>query len=59
MALGGGDRGLDNGLFLTKFAHKVTVTVENLETGETEEHRTAGCLEFIGLHPNIAFLGAK
>ena len=32
------------------------VIVENLETGETEEHHPAGCFVFIGLDPNTEFL---
>jgi len=103
MVLGGGNSGLEEGLFLTQFTDKVTileygptlkankllqdkvmmhkkmevrtnravkefkakedgsgklgaVTVENRETGETEEYHPNGCFVFIGLDPNTGFL---
>ena len=104
MVLGGGNSGLEEGLFLTQFTDKVTVVeykrpaarqsgcsrtrcsttrrwtccstarsksfppkddgsgklgavvLENLQTGETEEHHPAGVFVFIGLDPNTGFL---
>ena len=103
MVMGGGNSGLEEGLFLADFADEVTVVeykdrlagsqvlqdkvtshpkmevllqrqvqafrpkddgsgkigtvvLENLETGETEEHHPAGVFVFIGLDPNTGFL---
>ncbi len=103
MVLGGGNSGLEEGLFLTEFTDKVTVVeyedrlagsqvlqdkvamhpkmevllqrevkafrpkddgsgkvgtvlLDNLETGEKEEHHPAGVFVFVGLDPNTSFL---
>ena len=101
MVIGGGNSGLEEGLFLTQFTDKVTVVehgdalrgsrilqdkverhpkmdvelshgvrefrakengklgaviVEDLKSGELEEHHPAGAFVFIGLDPNTAFL---
>jgi thioredoxin reductase (NADPH) len=101
MVIGGGNSGLEEGLFLTQFTDKVTVVehgdvlrgsrilqdkverhpkmdvelghavrefrakengklgavlVEDLKTGELEEHHPAGAFVFIGLDPNTGFL---
>jgi thioredoxin reductase (NADPH) len=103
MVIGGGNSGLEEGLFLTQFADKVTiveygdqlrgskilqekvtnhprmevllrhsvrsfakkgdgsgklgsVTIEDRDTGELEEHQPEGAFVFIGLDPNTAFL---
>lgn len=101
MVIGGGNSGLEEGLFLTQFTEKVTVVehgdelrgsrvlqdkverepkmdvelrhavrefrakengklgavvVEDLATGELEEHHPAGAFVFIGLDPNTEFL---
>ena len=103
LVIGGGNSGLEEGLFLTQFADKVTVVengdalrgsrllqekvlshpkmdvelrhavkafrakddgsgklgtvvIEDLATGETEEHHPAGAFVFIGLDPNTGFL---
>ncbi len=101
MVIGGGNSGLEEGLFLTQFTDMVrvvefgdrlrgsallqdkvlnhpkmqvelrhavrtfrakeggklgTVVVEDLETGELEEHHPDGAFVFIGLDPNTSFL---
>ena len=103
MVIGGGNSGLEEGVFLTQFTEKVTivergdrlrgsrilqdkvldhprmmvelrhgvkefrkkddgsgklgtVVIEDLESGEIEEHHPAGVFVFIGLDPNSAFL---
>jgi thioredoxin reductase (NADPH) len=103
MVLGGGNSGLEEGVFLTEFTDRVTVVeykdrlagsrvlqdkveghpkmevllrrkvvafkpkddgsgkigtvvLENLSTGESEEHHPAGVFVFIGLDPNTGFL---
>jgi thioredoxin reductase (NADPH) len=103
LILGGGNSGLEEGVFLTQFADRVTVVehkdrlagsqvlqdkvandpkmevllerqvlafkpkddgsgkigtvvLENLATGETEEHHPDGVFVFIGLDPNTGFL---
>ncbi len=103
LVLGGGNSGLEEGLFLAQFTEKVTVVeykdrlagsqllqdkvaadpkmnvllnrkvtsfspkddgsgkigtvvLENVETGETEEHHPAGVFVFVGLDPNTGFL---
>lgn len=103
LVIGGGNSGLEEGLFLTQFADKVTVVesgdalrgskllqekvldhpkmhvelrhavkafrakddgsgklgtvvIEDLATGEVEEHHPAGAFVFIGLDPNTGFL---
>jgi thioredoxin reductase (NADPH) len=103
LVLGGGNSGLEEGLFLAQFTDKVTVVeykdrlagsqllqdkvaadpkmnvllnrkvtsfspkddgsgkigtvvLENVETGETEEHHPAGVFVFVGLDPNTGFL---
>jgi thioredoxin reductase (NADPH) len=103
MVLGGGNSGLEEGLFLEQFTDKVTVVeykdrlaanqllqdkvnqhpkmevllqrkvtafkpkgdgsgkigtvvLENLATGEVEEHHPAGVFVFVGLDPNTGFL---
>jgi thioredoxin reductase (NADPH) len=103
LVLGGGNSGLEEGLFLAQFTDKVTVVeykdklagsqvlqdkvaadpkmnvllnrkvasfspkddgsgkigtvvLENVQTGETEEHHPAGVFVFVGLDPNTGFL---
>ena len=103
LVLGGGNSGLEEGLFLAQFTDKVTVVeykdrlagsqvlqdkvaddpkmdvllnrkvtsfspkddgsgkigtvvLENVQTGETEEHHPAGVFVFVGLDPNTEFL---
>ncbi len=103
LVLGGGNSGLEEGLFLAQFTEKVTVVeykdrlagsqvlqdkvaadpkmnvllnrkvalfspkddgsgkigtvvLENVQTGETEEHHPAGVFVFVGLDPNTGFL---
>ena len=103
LVLGGGNSGLEEGLFLAQFTDKVTVVeykdrlagsqvlqdkvaadpkmdvllnrkvtsfspkddgsgkigtvvLENVATGETEEHHPAGVFVFVGLDPNTGFL---
>ena len=106
MVLGGGNSGLEEGLFLAQFTDKVTVVeykdrlagsqvlqdkvandpkmevllerrvtaftpkddgsgkigtvvLENVATGELEEHHPAGVFVFVGLDPNTGFLGGS
>jgi thioredoxin reductase (NADPH) len=103
LVLGGGNSGLEEGLFLAQFTDRVTVVeykdrlagsqllqdkvaadpkmnvllnrkvtsfspkddgsgkigtvmLENVQTGETEEHHPAGVFVFVGLDPNTGFL---